>query len=82
MAVFLNISPFSLVDADRRFRSSFRLHHHSDGETGTHEMSDNFYETKRRSIPQNCRRHTTRTLTGHALLYMSAVVYTQRLNSI
>jgi hypothetical protein len=76
MAVYLNISPFSLVDADRRFRSYFCLHHHSDGETGTHEMSVNFYETKRRSIPQNCLGHTPRTLTGYALLYINVVVYT------
>jgi hypothetical protein len=62
MTVFWDVTQCSLVEvdrADRRFRGTYCLYH-EDEAVNTSETSLDFYETTRRSIPEEslhtCRR--------------------------
>jgi hypothetical protein len=50
MTVFWDIAPYILIEIDRRFRGAFCLMMEA---VNTSEKSVNFYETTRRTIPED-----------------------------
>jgi hypothetical protein len=49
-AVFWDVAPCRLVEADPRFRVAYCLHRQGMEAVGTFETSANFYETARRNV--------------------------------